>query len=90
MKDKLLNFLIIFLLVYLTLSLFQVKDKENKLSGNIVLKTSETYTIPVRVKIEIKNETSNRFTFNTCSDFSIKKDSNIIKQTDCKNVSIPS
>jgi hypothetical protein len=90
MKDKLLNFLIIFLLVYLTLSLFQIKDKENKLSGNIVLKTSETYTIPARVKIEIKNETSNRFTFNTCSDFSIKKDSNIIKPTNCKNISIPS
>jgi len=90
MKDKLLNFLIIFLLFYLTLSLFQFKDKENKLSGNIVLKTSETYTIPARVKIEIKNETLNQFTFNTCSDFSIKKDSNIIKPTDCKNVSIPS
>lgn len=90
MRDKLLNFLIIFLLVYLTISLFQNKNIENKLSNTIILKTNESYTIPALVKIEIKNETQKQFTFNTCNNFSIKKDSNIINTTDCKDINIPS
>lgn len=88
MKDKLLNFLIIFLLFYLTLDLLQTKDKENKLSNTITIKTAQSYTIPAWVKIEIRNETLTWFTFNTCNDLSIKKDSNIIKSKDCKDINI--
>lgn len=90
MKDKLLNFLLIFLLIYLTINLFSNKETENKLSNTISLKTDDSYTVPAWVKIEVKNETLTWFTFNTCNDFSIKKDSNIIKNENCKDISIPS
>ena len=90
MKDKILNFLMVFLLVYLTFSLFAWKQDEKKLSNTISLSTVESYTVPASVKIEVKNETLTGFSFNTCNDFSIKKDSLTIKPEVCSDIMIKS
>lgn len=90
MKDKLLNFLLIFLLIFLTLNLFLEKPKENKLSNTISIKTDESYTVPASIKLEIKNETQNNFSFNTCNDLNIKKDSNKIIIEKCSDITISS
>ncbi len=90
MKDKLLNLLLLFLLILLTLNLFSPKKEENKLSNTIILKTQESYTVPAWVKIEINNQTSTGFSFNTCDDLNIKKDSKIIKSEKCNDVTIDS
>lgn len=88
MKDKLLNLLLIFLLIFLSINLFSKKETENKLSNTIKLETVDSYTVPASVKIDIKNETLTGFTFNTCNDFNIKKDSLIIKTNDCKDITL--
>jgi len=90
MKDKLLNFLLIFLLIFLTLNLFLEKPKENKLSNTISLKTTETYTVPAWIKIDILNQTLTWFTFNTCDNLQIKKDSKIIIPNKCEDIFIES
>lgn len=90
MKDKIINFLMVFLLVYLTFSLFAGKQDEKKLSNTISLNTVDSYTVPASVKIEVKNETLTGFSFNTCNDFSIKKDSLTIKPEVCSDITIKS
>lgn len=87
---KIFDILIVILLVFLTVNLFTNKKEEKKLSNTISLKTAQTYTVPAWVKIEIKNETSTWFNFNTCNDLIIKKDSNIIKIDKCENIIINS
>lgn len=90
MKDKIINFLMVFLLIYLTATLFFGKQDEKKLSNTISLTTAESYTVPAGVKIEVKNETLTGFSFNTCNDLSIKKDSFIIKPAVCSDVTLAS
>lgn len=90
MKDKLLNFWLIFLLILLTINLFTWEKSENKLSNTISVQTIDSYTVPASVKINIKNETLTGFTFNTCNDFNIKKDSLIIKSNVCKDITLKS
>ncbi|MDD5769814.1 MAG: YidC/Oxa1 family membrane protein insertase [Candidatus Gracilibacteria bacterium] len=90
MKDKIFNFLLLFLLIFLTINLFSKKETENKLLNTIIINTQSAYTIPASIKVDIKNETLTGFTFNTCDNFSIKKDSNIIKYYKCENIVIKS
>lgn len=90
MKDKIINFLMVFLLVYLTFTLFAGKQDEKKLSNTISLNTVDSYTVPASVKIEVKNETLTGFSFNTCNDFSIKKDSLTIKPEVCSDIVVKS
>ncbi len=89
MKDKLLNFLLIFLLVLLTLNLFSKKPQE-QLSNTISLKTAENYTVPAWVKIDILNQTLTWFTFNTCENLQVKKDSKVIVSDKCEDITIKS
>jgi hypothetical protein len=58
MKDKLLNLLLLFLLILLTINLFNPKKEENKLSNTIVLETQNSYTVPASIKIDVLNQTS--------------------------------
>lgn len=90
MKDKLLNLLLLFLLILLTINLFNPKKEENKLSNTIVLETQNSYTVPASIKIDVLNQTSSWFLFNTCNDVFIKKDSKVITPTNCEDVNIPS
>lgn len=89
MKDKLLNFLLIFLLVFLILNFFNwTKDKETQVESSIKVETIKNYTIPASVKLTVTNNTSTWFIFNTCNNLTIKKDSNEIKSDNCEDVSL--
>ncbi len=90
MKDKIINMVLIFLVIYLTINLFTKKETENKLSNTITVTTAESYSVPAWVKIQIKNETLTGFTFNTCNNIKIQKDSKIIANKDCKDILLPS
>lgn len=72
MKDKILNFLLIFLTVFVVLSFFDNWAKKQEQTWNILISSlSEKYTIPASVKISIKNNSSNDLSINTC-DLKIK------------------
>lgn len=87
MKDKIINLLLIFILVFLTLNLF-TQEKKPTITNSISLETAKSYSVPAWVKINIKNDTLKDFLFNTCKDFSIKKDSLIITPLKCEDITI--
>ncbi|MBW7955010.1 YidC/Oxa1 family membrane protein insertase [Candidatus Gracilibacteria bacterium] len=87
MKDKIINLLLIFILVFLTLNLF-TQEKKPTITNSISLETAKSYSVPAGVKINIKNDTLKDFSFNTCKDFSIKKDSLIITPLKCEDINI--
>lgn len=91
MKDKIINFLLIFLLVFLTINLFNNNSKKDEQKEQVIsLQTESSYTIPASIKINISNDTPNTATFNTCSDLQIKKDSKIITPSECNILKMPS
>jgi hypothetical protein len=72
MKDKLVNFLLIFLTVFVILSFFDDSSKKTSIKESlIVTATEEDYTVPATVKINIQNNTSKEVKLNTC-DLKIK------------------
>lgn len=71
MKDRILNFLIIFLLTIIVVNVF-FKDKDNASTGVLNFKVEEkSYTIPASPVLTITNNTANVVKLNTCSDISI-------------------
>lgn len=71
MKTKILDFLIIFLLVFLIMQFF-VSDNTKELSGDIIVKaTDASYTIPASVWLNIINNSIDSLTINSCDDISI-------------------
>lgn len=90
MKDKIFNLILVLLLVLLTLNLFMSKEKKPELENVISLKTQDSYTVPAGVKVEVSNKTANDFSFHTCQNFQIKKDSKIITPELCEDVILKS
>ena len=90
MKDKLCNIRLVLLLVLLTLNLLAPKKPQTTLENTLSLKTQESYTVPAGVKVEVLNKTANDFTFHTCNNFQIKKDSKIITPEKCEEVTLKS
>lgn len=90
MKDKFFNILLVLLLVLLTLNLLSPKKPQTTLENTLSLKTQESYTVPAGVKVEVLNKTANDFTFHTCNNFQIKKDSKIITPEKCEEVTLKS
>jgi hypothetical protein len=90
MKDKIINFLLVFLLVLLLVNLFSGNKKDNntQLLNTVTLKTQNSYTIPASVKLIVTNNTANDVSFNTCKDLTVKKDSNLITPNDCNIVKL--
>lgn len=77
-NEKILNFMIAFLLTLIVFNLFfpGAKKQEVATTSGITLKVlSKDYTIPNIPVLEIDNSTANEINFNTCKDFSIFKDS---------------
>ncbi|NDK08137.1 membrane protein insertase YidC [Candidatus Gracilibacteria bacterium] len=71
MKDKILNFLIIFLLTIIVVNVF-FDDKKDVGNGLLVFKVEKnSYTIPASPVLTITNNTSNAVKINTCKDISI-------------------
>lgn len=91
MKDKLFNIMLVLLIVYLTLQFFAPKPQDTSTLSNIVsLHTQKSYTIPASVKVEVKNDTALSFSFDTCDDFVVKKDSQKISPSECREVEVAS
>lgn len=93
MKDKLLNFLLIFLTVFVVLSFFDDSSKKTETNWTILITSvEESYTIPATVKINIQNNTKSEVKLNTC-DLKIKSiawNINIEDKSFCKDIKIAS
>ncbi len=91
MKDKLLNYTILFLIFFFTVSLFSNNNKnQTVIDEKIKITTEKSYTVPASVKLTVKNNTSTWFTFDTCKDLQIKKDSKVIVNDKCENITLKS
>lgn len=88
MKDK-TNLLLIFLVIVLTLNLFNPNNKKtDPKTGFFIEMTKNTFSIPAKVNFNIKNNTSTSLKIDTCSDLVIKNNSEEIKLNNCweKNI----
>ena len=89
---KIIDFIIIFLLVFLIVGIFNKKEQKPITNGWIVLSTNKSnYSIPASIKLNIKNLTAKKVKFNTCKNISLK--SNIwtidfLKSHICKNIEL--
>ena len=93
---KILDFIIIFLLIFLIINLFN-RDNEIKdiVNPTIVFKSIESdYTVPAPIKIEIENKTDKTISLNTCKDIEIKYTSLdrivTLPESSCKDIEIKS
>ncbi len=76
---KVLDFLIIFLLVFLIVGMFNKSDEKQTLDGWVILSSiSKSYTVPASVQLNVKNGSADEVTFNTCSDIVIKSSAGIV------------
>ena len=70
---KILDFLIIFLLAFLIISIFTNEEKKEITNWGVIIKTqSNSYSIPALVKLDITNLTGEEIKFNTCNDITLK------------------
>lgn len=69
---KFLDILLIILLTVLVINIFKT-DEPTILNDTLIFEFSDSsYTIPASVWVNVKNNTENPITFNTCSDIDIK------------------
>lgn len=69
---KLLDFLLIFSIVYLIFSFFLPKENPNDLNGDITFESSKSsYTIPASVWLLVTNNSNETLEFHTCRDIKI-------------------
>lgn len=93
MKFKIIDFLLIFLIVFLIMSMFtQPKEEVKKISNTIKILVKDNYTIPMSLKVDIQNDTSKDFIFNTCENLKIKLEWSMtpLSFDNCRNVIIKS
>ncbi len=91
---RLVDFLLIFLLVFFTLQLFNGK-KEPTIdpNGKVIFTTNDNkYSIPASVDLKIDNKSPQATTFNTCSDIVLSSGGDIIElpNTQCEDVTVES
>ena len=87
---KILDFIIIFLLVFLIINLFN-EDKEVEQKQEIVISSIDnSYTIPASVKLLIENNRNEELTFNTCESFKINNSGNYVSldESFCKDITL--
>ena len=76
---KILDFIIIFLLVFLIINLFNKEENKQVLNWGITITTEKSsYSIPPSIKLNIENSTSEKISFNTCSDIVLKSNGGLI------------
>ena len=91
MKDKLLNYTILFLIFFIIVSFFSnSNNNKTSIDETVKLTSEKSYTVPASVKLNVKNNTSTWFTFDTCKDLQIKKDSKVIVNDKCENITLKS
>ncbi|MDD3646804.1 MAG: YidC/Oxa1 family membrane protein insertase [Candidatus Gracilibacteria bacterium] len=87
---KILDIVIIFLLVYLIINLFNTDTSIEPKQEIVVNSIEKEYTIPASVKIEVENNRTEELKFNTCSDFNLRVSGNNITPSDsfCSDVTL--
>jgi len=89
---KIIDFIIIFLLVFLIVGIFNKKEEKPIVNQTVVLKTDKTsYSIPPSIKLNISNFTNKDIKINTCKDIKLKWNSWEISfsgSSICKNIDI--
>lgn len=93
MKDKIINFLLIFLLIFLVLSIFSNPEKNTKLDWIIKFEPTESwYSLPASPWLLITNNSSNSIVLNTCDDIKIKVNWDYLNFNDsfCSDITVKS
>ena len=68
---KILDFILIFLLVFFTFQFFQSRNTEVTETGIQFAANETNYKVPAAIFLNITNNTSEQITFNTCDEISI-------------------
>lgn len=70
---KILDFIIIFLLVFLIVGMFNKKEQAPITNWWVIIKTQKSsYSIPPSIKLNVKNLTWKNISFNTCKNIEVK------------------
>lgn len=87
MKDKILNFLIIFLLTFLLLNIFTNDKNKSEQVNTLNISTDEkSYTIPASIGLKIENFTSSGITLNPCNDMHITSNGEVLTLSWCTDI----
>lgn len=87
MKDKILNFLIIFLLTFLLLNIFTNNKKEAVTWESLTIQVAkDSYSIPASVSLEVENFTGTGVVINPCENITITKNGEKITVSDCESI----
>jgi len=91
---KLVDFLLIFLLVFFALQLFNGnKEKTIDPNGKVVFTTSDNkYSIPASVDLKIDNKSPEAVVFNSCDDIILSSGGDIIDlpSVECRDINVES
>lgn len=91
---KILDFVLVFLIVFFVFNFFNNKDKETITTWQIIFKTTDnSYAIPAWVWLEIENDTNEEITFNTCNDILLRDsawDKVVFTDSFCKDITLNS
>lgn len=91
MKDRIINFLLIFLLIFFIVNILFSWKKDVSNKTWIKVDTSQKlYTIPANLSVNISNFDDNDLIIDTCKDIQIKKDDKIIIKNNCWEVIVKS
>jgi len=90
---KILDIIIIFLIAFLVLSLFQSKDEPKQTNNSeklSITSLSNSYSIPVNLVLKLRNNTNSWIILNTCKDFKLNKSWTYINldKNSCKDISL--
>jgi membrane protein insertase Oxa1/YidC/SpoIIIJ len=75
MKQRLVNFLLIFGITLLVMQLFLPKPNQTPVTGVVLAITKTEYVIPNLPEITVQNHTASGITVDTCKNFEVFKDS---------------
>lgn len=94
MKDKFFDFLLIFSIVFLIMTLFFAPEKEevNQIETIIVKSQEKSYTNPNAPVIDITNWYKEELLFNTCDNLEIRESGKVVDvfAWDCRDIAVKS
>ncbi len=93
MKDKILNILIIFLLAFILLNVFNKGEDKTAIQEGLIVKMEKaSYSIPASINLLFQNNTTQPITFNSCESIHILYNGEklILPQSFCKDYTLAS
>lgn len=91
MKQRLINFLLVFGITLLLAQLFLANKNQVPATGIVLALTKQEYVIPNIPDLTIENHTASGIVFDTCKEFEIRKDSQLLSNLPkefCKTISV--